>query len=137
MSKYIIARIELPLEIFPDGKYETCQDHISIDFVKCNELPPKSDLTGIGIDFNKILQHCTFTSPINSVSLNDNNKSYHTVENHEDVNTSTMPTLTPETKEYIPKEMVLHKKKREHNNSTFKNKLHVNRRFSLKNNQSV
>ena len=58
MSKYIIARIELPLEIFPDGKYETCQEHVSIDFVKCDKLPPKNDLTGI--DFNKILETMDF-----------------------------------------------------------------------------
>jgi hypothetical protein len=123
MNKYIIARIELPLEIFPDGKYETCEEHISIDFVKCDKLPPKNDLTGI--DLSKILK---------TMDLINTNKP-----------TTTIPpnTLPPDTlleasihkpKEYIPKEMVSLKKKREHSkNSTFKNKSHLNNRFSLKN----
>ncbi len=128
MSKYIIARIELPLEIFPDGKYETCQEHVSIDFVKCDELPPKSDLTGI--DFNKILEKMDFintnkpSSTIPPETLPDTTDIYPQKDTIKD------------TTEYIPKEMVSLKKKREHSkNSTFKNKSHLNRRFSLKNNQ--
>lgn len=115
MSKYIIARIELPLEIFPDGKYETCQEHVSIDFVKCDKLPPKNDLTGI--DFNKILETMDFINTNKPQSI-----------------IPTETTTPKDTKEYIPKEMVSLKKKREHSkNSTFKNKSHLNNRFSLKN----
>lgn len=119
MSKYIIARIELPLEIFPDGKYETCQEHVSIEFVKCDELPPKSDLTGI--DFNKILKKMDF---INT------NKPLSTIPPEPDTNVHP----PKDTTEYIPKDTLLLKKKRAQN-STFKNKSHLNHRFSLKRTQ--
>ena len=121
MSKYIIARIELPLEIFPDGRYETRQEHASIEFIKCDELPTKTDLTGI--DFNKILEKMDF---INT------NKPSSTIPPDPQPDTTIPPVK--DTTEYIPKDIVLLKKKRAQN-STFKNKLHLNhRRFSLKNN---
>jgi hypothetical protein len=124
MNKYIIARIELPLEIFPDGKYETCEEHISIDFVKCDKLPPKNDLTGI--DLSKILEKMDFINI---------NKPTTTILPQDTLPQDTLPEATiHKPKEYIPKEMVSLKKKREHSkNSTFKNKSHLNNRFSLKN----
>ena len=124
MSKYIIARIELPLEIFPDGNYDTCQEHASIEFIKCDELPPKSDLTGI--DFNNILK---------TMGVINTNKSTQIIDNDTTVDLPKDTVNVKDTTEYISKEMLLPtKKKREHNNSTFKNKPHVKRRFSLKNN---
>lgn len=131
MSKYIIARIELPLEIFPDGKYETRQEHSSIDFIKCDELPPKKDLTGI--DFSKILESMMLTPNQNSTTSTNNTSSSSN-------SSSTNITESKDTNEYeyIPKEMVS-KKKREHHlkNSTFKNNpTTVKRNFSLKNNKN-
>ena len=124
MSKYIIARIELPLEIFPDGKYETHQEHVSIEFVKCDELPPKSDLTGI--DFNKILEKMDFinTNKPPSTILPD-------IPLTDTLPQDTLPEATiHKPKEYIPKEMVSLKKKREHSkNITFKKKFYLNNSY--------
>ena len=107
MSKYIIARIELPLEIFPDGKYETRQDHVSIEFVKCDELPPKSDLTGI--DFNKILETMNFINTNKPPSTIPP----ETLPDTTDIHIHPPKNTIKDTTEYIPKEMVSLKKKRE------------------------
>lgn len=39
---YIYANIKLPIEIFPNGKYNIHDNRIQIEFENCNELPPIS-----------------------------------------------------------------------------------------------
>lgn len=40
-KKYLIANIQIPMEIFQDGKYESLTDFITVDFIHCSELPNK------------------------------------------------------------------------------------------------
>jgi hypothetical protein len=42
-KKYLFANIRIPIEVKPNGSVEPLKDYISIDFVKCNELPPKPE----------------------------------------------------------------------------------------------
>jgi hypothetical protein len=39
---YIYANIRLPIEIYPNGKYNIHDNRIQIEFENCNELPPIS-----------------------------------------------------------------------------------------------
>jgi len=43
-KKYIYACIRIPIEIAENGHHITYNDHAKVDFEKCDELPPKSDL---------------------------------------------------------------------------------------------
>ena len=85
----------------------------------------KNKNTGVvtGIDFNKILEKMDF---INT------NKPSSTIP--PDLQPDTTIPPVKDTTEYIPKDTLLLKKKRTQN-STFKNKSHLNHRFSLKRNQ--
>ena len=38
-KKYITVNINLPLEINPDGTYIIMQDHLQMDFIKCENRP--------------------------------------------------------------------------------------------------
>lgn len=38
-KKYLIANIQIPMEIYQDGKYETLSDFITVDFIPCDKLP--------------------------------------------------------------------------------------------------
>ena len=40
-KKYIIANIQIPMEVFQDGKYESLTDYLTVDFIKCDKLPEK------------------------------------------------------------------------------------------------
>jgi hypothetical protein len=50
LKKYIIARIELPVEIMSDGSFHTHTDRAQLDFLKCDQLPPIKDYQGIFLD---------------------------------------------------------------------------------------
>lgn len=43
-KKYVYACIRIPIEIKADGHHITYNDHAKVDFEKCDELPPKSNL---------------------------------------------------------------------------------------------
>lgn len=43
-KKYVFACIRIPIEIKADGHHITYNDHAKVDFEKCGELPPKSNL---------------------------------------------------------------------------------------------
>lgn len=43
-KKYIYACIRIPIEIEENGHHITYNDHAKVDFEKCDELPPKSNL---------------------------------------------------------------------------------------------
>ena len=43
-KKYVFACIRIPIEIKADGHHITYNDHAKVDFEKCDELPPKSNL---------------------------------------------------------------------------------------------
>ena len=43
-KKYVYACIRIPIEIKTDGHHITYNDHAKVDFEKCDELPPKSNL---------------------------------------------------------------------------------------------
>lgn len=42
-KKYLFANIRIPIEVKTNGSIEPLKEYISIDFVKCNELPPKPE----------------------------------------------------------------------------------------------
>lgn len=42
-KKYLFANIRIPIEVKPNGSIEPLKEYISIDFLKCNELPPKPE----------------------------------------------------------------------------------------------
>jgi hypothetical protein len=43
-KKYVYACIRIPIEIKTNGHHITYNDHAKVDFEKCGELPPKSNL---------------------------------------------------------------------------------------------
>ena len=43
-NKYIYACIRIPIEVIADGRHITHNDCTKIDFERCDELPPKSNL---------------------------------------------------------------------------------------------
>jgi len=49
-KKYIIAQIELPIEILSDGSFHTHNDHARLQFFKCSKLPPRQDYTNVFLD---------------------------------------------------------------------------------------
>ena len=42
-KKYLFANIRIPIEVKTNGSIEPLKEYISIDFVKCNELPKKPE----------------------------------------------------------------------------------------------
>ena len=42
-KKYLFANIRIPIEVKTNGSIQPMKEYISIDFVKCNELPPKPE----------------------------------------------------------------------------------------------
>jgi hypothetical protein len=42
-KKYLFANIRIPIEVKTNGSIEPLKEYISIDFVKCNELPRKPE----------------------------------------------------------------------------------------------
>jgi hypothetical protein len=42
-KKFLFANIRIPIEVKPNGSIEPLKEYISIDFVKCNELPKKPE----------------------------------------------------------------------------------------------
>lgn len=42
-KKYLFANIKIPIEVKTNGSIEPLKEYISIDFLKCNELPPKPE----------------------------------------------------------------------------------------------
>lgn len=49
-KKYIYACIRIPIEIAENGHHITYNDHAKVDFEKCDELPPKSDLVKFDLE---------------------------------------------------------------------------------------
>ena len=43
-KKYMYACVRIPIELTEDGHHITYNDHAKIEFEKCDELPPKSNL---------------------------------------------------------------------------------------------
>ena len=41
-KKYVIANIQIPMEISESGNYESLMDYVSVDFTQCSKLPEKS-----------------------------------------------------------------------------------------------
>ena len=46
-KKYIIAQIELPIEIISEGDYRILNDHAQLQFFKCNALPPSKNYDNV------------------------------------------------------------------------------------------
>ena len=49
-TKYMIARIEIPVEIMPDGSHVNHNNRVSVNFYKCDYLPPIQNHEGIDIE---------------------------------------------------------------------------------------
>ena len=49
-KRYLFANIRIPIHIKSNGSIEPMKEYISIDFVKCNELPKKPE-TAVTNDF--------------------------------------------------------------------------------------
>ena len=43
-KKYMYACVRIPIELTENGHHITYNDHAKIEFEKCDELPPKSNL---------------------------------------------------------------------------------------------
>ena len=56
-KKYVIATIQIPMEISESGNYESLMDHVSVEFTHCLELPEKkADLnTSINSSYKNML----------------------------------------------------------------------------------
>ena len=56
-KKYVIATIQIPMEISESGNYESLMDYVSVEFTKCSELPKKKpDLnTSINDSYKNII----------------------------------------------------------------------------------
>lgn len=65
MSRYVLAHIELPLEVFPDGTHKIYNEHSHIYFETLGRLPPKQ--TNTQFDLGKILGLST-QSPQHDIS---------------------------------------------------------------------
>lgn len=61
-SKYITARIEIPIEIKPDGSHVKYNDRTQVSFFRCEHLPPKQDYENIR--FSEILENLLETATI-------------------------------------------------------------------------
>jgi len=114
-SKYVMAIIKMPVEIFKNGKTITHEDKCVIDYEPISELPTtqnnnnKLDLSKLfSSEDNNDFKFKTFVEDEDDDDEND----------EEDGNT-TIPSL--ENKIYIKSEELIKKKSRS-KNSTFKNK---------------
>jgi len=76
LKKYIIARIELPVEIMSDGSFHTHTDRAQLDFLKCDQLPPIKDYQGIFLDdvVDKFFNQPTEDEPIFIVKTEPRNE---------------------------------------------------------------
>lgn len=101
-SKYLMAIIKMPVEIFKDGKTITHEDKCVIDYEPMNELP-KTIKNSTKLDLSKI-----FYSEDNDSSSDE-----------EDAVNQISPSV--ENKIFVKSEELLKKKNRS-KNSTFKNK---------------
>jgi hypothetical protein len=68
-SKYIIARIEIPIEITTDGSHVKHSDRTQINFFHCDILPAKQDHENLV--FSEILENLLETSSENKFSEYD------------------------------------------------------------------
>ena len=59
-SKYIIARIDIPIEVLPDGSHINHNDRSKVHFLRCNLLPPKQNHNDM--DYQEILSNLLNTS---------------------------------------------------------------------------
>ena len=49
-KKYIIAQIELPIEVLASGEFQILNDHAQLQFFKCNALPPSKNYDNVFLD---------------------------------------------------------------------------------------
>jgi hypothetical protein len=59
-SKYITARIEIPIEIKSDGSHVKYNDRTQVSFFRCEHLPPQQDYENIR--FSEILENLLETA---------------------------------------------------------------------------
>jgi len=59
-SKYIIARIDIPIEVLPDGSHINHNDRSKVHFLRCHLLPPKQNHDDM--DYQEILSNLLNTS---------------------------------------------------------------------------
>ena len=84
-KKYLIANIQIPMEIFQDGKYESLTDFITVDFIHCSELPNKpSNLNEtINNQYNEILKQL-FTPHQKDQKDQEDQEEEHQEEEHQE-----------------------------------------------------
>ena len=117
-SKYLMAIIKMPVEIFKDGKTITHEDKCVIDYEPINELPTavknstKLDLSKMFCSEDNDFKFKTF---VEDDAVEDDDLD----EDEEDTGNQILPSL--ENKIFVKSEEMLKKKNRS-KNSTFKNK---------------
>ena len=123
-SKYLMAIIKMPVEIFKDGKAITHEDKCVIDYEPLNELPTTVK-NSTKLDLSKMFcsedtKDFKFKTIVNEHDDSSEDESYHPDEDEEE---DTVNKISPslENKIFVKSEELLKKKNRS-KNSTFKNK---------------
>lgn len=144
-SKYAIAQINIPIEIFPDGEWTNHNDRITIQIAETPELPPISNIENQQLleTIQKILggsQDTDNEPPTRiSLSLDDDTPPPFTIQIREPESTETQVSIQeeegkygeeeeaeqedpPQPKTYYidPKELLLRKHRKPSKNNTFK-----------------
>ena len=122
---YIYANIRLPIEIYPNGKYNIHDNRIQIEFENCNELPPISQ------EKNE-----TIMEKIQSIISNNGEQKIQWVLEEEP---ETVPILPSPTEIKIYSTDLLQRTPRKRINTTFKEvikKKHMTRKVMAKPNIS-
>jgi hypothetical protein len=125
-SKYVMAIIKMPVEIFKNGKTITHEDKCVIDYEPISELPTtqnnnnKLDLSKLfSSEDNNDFKFKTFVEDEDDDDDHDDEDDDEDDENDDEHGNTTIPSL--ENKIYIKSEELIKKKSRS-KNSTFKNK---------------
>jgi len=120
MNQYILATIQLPLLIKPDGSYEPVADHAIVHFENCSELPPKQEqYQDMAAAFYSLLQDKASDEPVH-----DHEETESDASTESDQEATPLTILATEIKRAHRKPVL---------NTTFRNRTKEARRYSAKN----
>jgi len=129
-TKYIYANIKIPIEIKEDGKIEPLREYIDIEFSKCEELPEKKKTEIHSLFIQQNLEN--IISQLKGTAEKGTTEKGTTEKGTTEKGTTENELQKQKQQFYVfPNE--IKNEKREHKNSSFKQRSKTNHRYTMKN----
>lgn len=122
-SKYAIAQINIPIEIFPNGEWTNHNDRVSIQIARASELPPISEIDSEQLQYTiqDILGGNETTSVKIPIKFSSESEFPFMVKTNPIEDTQSEPSHSPppmETVEYVSSEELLARPRRQPSKNT-------------------